>query len=92
MNSSIFINPLSDITGIVPSSASLNISGFIFFLGKIMSGGKTKTGHLQQMPVTVCPLSTETILKTIHIPFEEITFRILFGTFETSLLSTLNMQ
>jgi hypothetical protein len=40
MNSSIFINPFSDIKGIVPSWASLNISGFILYLGKIMAGGK----------------------------------------------------
>lgn len=42
MNSSIFINPLSDITGTVPSWTSLNISGFILFLEKIMAGGKKK--------------------------------------------------
>jgi hypothetical protein len=59
----------------------LNISGFILFLGKIMAGGKNRKRerHLQQMTTTDWPLSAETILKTIHIPFEEITLRILFG-------------
>jgi len=43
MNSSIFINPLPDIIGTVPSWTSLNISDFILFLGKIMASGKNKT-------------------------------------------------
>lgn len=46
MNSSIFINPLFDIIGIVSSWTSLNISSFIVFLGKIMAGGKKKNKAL----------------------------------------------
>jgi hypothetical protein len=94
MNSSVFINPLSDIIRIVPSGASLNISGFILFLEKIMEDGtkkKTKMAFAANFCENLASF-TKTILETICFPFQEIIMGSLFGTAEISLLSILNTQ
>jgi hypothetical protein len=94
MKSSVLTKPVSEVVGSVSSGASVNSSGYIRFLAKIIAGGTNMpVGLMQHTTVTLCPLSHDATFQMIFFPpFGDITFGTRFGTVEIPDSSMLNLR